>query len=232
MKKKVLILGGSSTIAMSLQKLLLEKNLILHVHYNDNKPLKFANKKNKIKYINANFKNTRTSKILAKFENDYDIIINLVGYIKNETFDRLSVRNFQDSVLINSLLPFLIIKKSLDHMKKNKWGRIVNTSSIGVKFGGGNQTFNYSISKHINEFIPKFIRDLYKYNILYNVIRIGLTNTKIHSKIKNKIMRERINMIPIKKIGKPNEIADFINYIVDDKNTFITGQILDISGGE
>tara|TARA_X000000950_G_scaffold288399_1_gene404984 strand:- start:1025 stop:1162 length:138 start_codon:yes stop_codon:yes gene_type:complete len=45
-------------------------------------------------------------------------------------------------------------------------------------------------------------------------------------------MKERINMIPIKRIGKPIEIADFINYIVDDKNKYITGQILDISGGE
>lgn len=232
MKRKALILGGSSTIALNIQKLLLKKNLSLHVHYNDNKPEIFENKKNKIKYIKANFKNYTTSKILSKFENDYDIIINLVGYIKNETFDNLSVRNFQDSILINSLIPFLIIKKSLGHMKKNKWGRIVNTSSIGVKFGGGNQTFNYSISKHLNEFIPKYIRDIYKYNILYNVIRIGLTDTKIHLKIKNKIMKERINMIPIKRIGKPNEIADFINYIVDDKNKYITGQILDISGGE
>ena len=45
----------------------------------------------------------------------------------------------------------MIIRNSLKNMSKNKYGRIINTSSIGVKFGGGTNTFAYSISKHLNE---------------------------------------------------------------------------------
>ena len=72
-------------------------------------------------------------------------------------------------------------------MEKKKYGRIINTSSIGVKFGGGINTFSYSVSKHINEFIPNEIRKLSTKNVLYNVLRIGMTDTKFHKKIKIKI---------------------------------------------
>ena len=47
-------------------------------------------------------------------------------------------------------------------MERNKFGRIVNTSSIGVKFGGGNATFAYSLSKYLNEFIPSYIKIMFK----------------------------------------------------------------------
>ena len=52
-------------------------------------------------------------------------------------------------------------------MEKKKFGRVINTSSIGVKFGGGEKTYLYSLSKHINEFIPSYIRKLSNKNILY-----------------------------------------------------------------
>ena len=78
-------------------------------------------------------------------------------------------------------------------MIKKGWGRIVNSSSVGVKFGGGLQTFEYSMSKHLNEFIPNYIRKIADKNIFYNVIKIGLTNTKIHKKISGKKLLKEQN---------------------------------------
>ena len=80
-------------------------------------------------------------------------------------------------------------------MIKNGYGRILNCSSIGVKFGGGLNSYNYSLSKHTSEFIPSFFKKLAKKNILYNNLRIGFTDTKIHKKIKN-----------IKELKKKNKI--------------------------
>ena len=122
-----------------------------------------------------------------------------------------------------------IIKK----MIKNKYGRILNGSSIGVKFGGGKNTFNYSFSKHCMEFIPNSFKEWSKNNVLINNLRIGVTNTKIHNKInKGLSMKKRLDLIPAKRMAEPSEVADYIVFLISDKNTYITGQTLSISGGE
>jgi 3-oxoacyl-[acyl-carrier protein] reductase len=126
----------------------------------------------------------------------------------------------------------LIIKKSVNMMIKKKYGRIINTSSIVVKFGGEKNTFSYSLSKHINEFIPGFYKAISSKNIFYNVLRIGLIDTKVHKKIKSKNMLQRIKMIPVKKIAKPLDIANYIKFLCMENNNFITNEIVNINGGE
>ena len=116
-------------------------------------------------------------------------------------------------------------------MKKNNWGRIVNTSSIGIKFGGGSNNLNYSISKHVNEFIPSDLKKLSNENIFINCLRIGVTDTKIHQKLK-KNLDDRIKLIPLKRSAKPMEIASFLFYLSGDKNQYISNQVISLSGGE
>jgi 3-oxoacyl-[acyl-carrier protein] reductase len=117
-------------------------------------------------------------------------------------------------------------------MIKKKWGRILNSSSIGVKFGGGTKTFEYSFSKHLNEFIPSHLKKIADKNVFYNVMKIGLTNTKIHKKISNKDLKMRTNLLPIKKMAKPQDIASYIYYLSSDENQFITNELINITGGE
>ena len=126
----------------------------------------------------------------------------------------------------------LIIRKSLKKMIKKKWGRIVNSSSVGVKFGGGNQTFEYSLSKHLNEFIPSYFKKIAAKNIFYNTVKIGLTNTKIHKKIPNKNLVKRAKLLPIKKMATSKDIANYIFYIASNENQFITNEVINITGGE
>ena len=230
--KKILILGSSSDIGHELTKILLNTNCHLHLHYFSNRsPLKRINSKN-IKLIKSNFAASQKGLILKKFDNNYDAIINLVGYIDNKSFNNFSYDNLIKSLTINSIVPLLIIRKSIKNMAKKKYGRIINTSSIGVKFGGGKNTFSYSLSKHINEFLPSFFKIIAENNVFYNVLRIGLTDTKIHKKIKRKNMIQRVKMLPTKKMAKPIDIANYINFLCLENNNFITNEIINISGGE
>ena len=128
-------------------------------------------------------------------------------------------------------MPLMIIRNSLNNMIKNNYGRIINTSSVGVKFGGGGNTFSYSLSKHINEFIPGYIRKLCSKNILYNTLRIGVTDTKLHNKIKNKSLKQRIKLIPMKKIATTDDITEYIFYLIVHNN-FIANELINITGGE
>ena len=232
MKKKVLILGGSSDIGLSLvTNFLKNTNYNISLHYNSNQ--KSVNKyKKKCKLIKDDLVNSDYKKISEKFSDNYDIIINLIGYINGKSFEEFEIKSLEKTLRINSFIPLLIIRRSLKKMIKKKWGRIVNSSSIGVKFGGGKQNFEYSLSKHINEFIPMHVRKLAEKNIFYNVLKIGLTNTKLHRKIPNKNLKERTKLVPIKRMASPNAIADYIYYLSTEKNQFITNEVINITGGE
>lgn len=228
--KKVLILGGSSDIGIKvIEKLIEDKNLLLSIHYNRFPPkLKF---KKKINFIKKDLFDVNEKNINKIFENDYDIIINLVGYVSDQSFFNFSLKELNKTISINSIIPYLIIRNSLKNMIKKKFGRIVNTSSVGIKFGGGKKTFAYSISKYLNEFIPSDIRELSSKNIFYNTLRIGVTNTKFHKKIKNKSLKNRVKLIPANKLGSVDDVSNYIMYLIRNNN-FITNEIVSITGGE
>lgn len=228
--KKVLILGGNSDIGVKIINTLInEKKISLTVHFNKKFPKKEY--KGSLNFIKKDLSKINEKNVKKIFDNNYDIIINLVGYVSNQSFQNFSLKEIQKTILINSFAPLLIIKNSIKNMKKKNYGRIINTSSVGVKFGGGLNTFAYSLSKHINEFIPSEIRKLSSKNILYNTLRIGVTNTRFHKKIKNKSIKKRIKLIPIKKMASSNDIANYIIFLIHNNN-FITNEIINITGGE
>ena len=174
----------------------------------------------------------RRNTIKKKFGKDYDSIINLIGYVDNKSFDNTNLKSILRSLIANTITPILIEKILIKKMLFQKWGRILNCSSIGVKYGGGKNTYNYSFSKHALEFIPSDYRDWAKKNILINNLRIGVTDTKIHNKIRNKNLERRVKLIPIGRMANKKEIAKFIYQLASQQNTFITGETISIAGGE
>ena len=119
-------------------------------------------------------------------------------------------------------------------MLKKRWGRILNCSSIGVKFGGGFNSYNYSLSKHCSEFLPGSYRKWAKKNVNINNLRIGSTDTKIHKKVgrEKKFMKQRIKMIPSNRVATTKEISNYIINLISEDNSFMTGTTINVSGGE
>ena len=135
-------------------------------------------------------------------------------------------------IQINTLVPILIQKNLINNMITKKFGRILHISSIGVKYGGGKNTFNYSFSKSALEFIPSHIKNLTKYNLLTNVLRVGFVKTKLTKKVKNKNFNLRIKLIPIGRSAHKKEISDMIYFLASEKNTYISNEKITIAGGE
>ena len=172
--------------------------------------------------------------IRKKFNKKYDSVINLVGYVDNKGFENTNLNSILQSITTNALLPILIEKILVRKMLSQRWGRILNCSSIGVKFGGGVNSYNYSLSKHCLEFIPNIYKNWAKRNVFINNLRIGSTNTKLHRKMKRTklMLKNRIKLIPANRMAEPKEISTYIVSLVTENNSYMTGQTLTISGGE
>jgi len=236
--KHVLILGGSSDIGIEVVKIFLKLQWKVTAQYYKNKKnlsvLKNYKNLNLIKFNFANDKYLISEKlIIKKFNEKYDSVINLVGYVDNKGFENTNLKNILKSLTANAILPILVEKVSVKKMLTQRWGRILNCSSIGVKFGGGINSYNYALSKHCLEFIPNNYKSWAKKNVFINNLRIGVTNTKIHKRMKKNLkIKERLKLIPISRMAEPKEIAVYIKNLATEDNSYMTGQTITVSGGE
>lgn len=236
--KHVLILGGSSDIGIEVVKIFLKLRWKVTAQYYKNKKnlsiLKKYGKLNLIKFNFANDKYLVTEKLITKkFNKKYDSVINLVGYIDNKSFEDTNLKNILKSLTANAIFPMLVERILVKKMLSQKWGRILNCSSIGVKFGGGINSYNYALSKHCLEFIPNSYKNWAKRNVFINNLRIGVTNTKIHKRMKKNLqIKERLKLIPINRMAESKEIAIYIKNLATQENSYMTGQTITVSGGE
>jgi len=234
--KKVLILGASSDIGLSIMRAYKKNNYNILAHFNkgNKKFFKFT-KENEIETLKFNF--LKSNKKIEQFLKNKklkksDILINALGSITNKTFLETKAHDLEKIFKVN-FYPSMILTRNLGiEMNKKKWGRIVNLGSIGVKFGGGINNFPYAISKFLLEFFPNQTTHWVKNNVLINTVRVGATNTKLHLKLPSKNLKKRASLIPMKRLATTNEIADFIFFLGSDQNTYISNQVLSISGGE
>jgi 3-oxoacyl-[acyl-carrier protein] reductase len=233
--KKVLILGASSDIGIATVNYFLENNWSVIAHYNKNKKKLEKIKNSRLEYFKFDLKNiNKFKKFINKNKkiDSIDSFVSLTGYIDSKNVLEIDIKSFYDHVNINYLSNLIIIQKILPLMSIKKFGRILLSSSTGVKFGGGKLTGLYSLTKHMNEFFFNNYKDFYKKNILINSLRIGVTKTKLHKKVKGKNMKKRVNLIPLGRMASTYEVAKYIYFYSSNLNSLTTNEIIDISGGE
>ena len=236
--KKIFILGASSDVGVNVTEQFLKSGWHVTAHYNkSNKKLIYLKSKYKeidiIKFDLRNiFKFEKYLKSKRNLFKNYDAFVSLTGYLKPTSFEKFKASDVIEHFNVNYLTNLLIIREVVKGMEKRKNGRIVLSSSIGTKFGGGLNTLGYSISKFNNEFFPAYFKKLYAKNITINTLQIGLTNTKIHDKLKSKNMEKRIKLIPLKRMASVQEVATYIYFLCHEKNKLLTGSVINISGGE
>jgi 3-oxoacyl-[acyl-carrier protein] reductase len=161
-----------------------------------------------------------------------DVLVCLAALARPTSLEDIDLDVMARTLNIGALSNYVIMGAIGPAMATRGWGRIVIGSSIGVKFGGGTDSFAYALANHTSEFIPRLAREWAARNVLTNVVRIGVTETSLHDAFPGRDLGARALRIPMQRMASTDEVADHLFWLGSDQNTYITGQVTAISGGE
>lgn len=162
----------------------------------------------------------------------YDVIVNNAGINDINDIENVTDDEIERAMSINLVTPLKLLRKFVPAMKERRYGRIVNIGSIwGIVSKRGRVV--YSMTKHGIHGITKTLAvELAEYNILVNTVCPGFTLTELTYKNNTAEQIKRIEQdIPIGRMAQPDEIADAIAYLADERNTYLTGQLIAVDGG-
>ena len=170
------------------------------------------------------------NKILKDFTT-FDILINNAGITKDNLLLRMSENDFDKVIEVNLKSVFNMVKATQKIFLKKRSGSIINISSIvGVKGNAGQS--NYAASKAgIIGFSKSIALELGSRNVRSNVVAPGFIETEMTSKLNQDIVDNWIQGIPLKRGGKPEDVANLCLFLSSDLSTFITGQVINVDGG-
>jgi len=168
--------------------------------------------------------------VLNDFET-FDILINNAGITKDNLLMRMSETDFDKVIDVNLKSVFNMVKAAQRVFLKKKSGSIINISSIvGVKGNAGQS--NYAASKAgIIGFSKSIALELGSRNIRSNVVAPGFIETEMTAELSEDIVNNWIQGIPLKRGGKPEDVANLCLFLASDLSTFITGQVINVDGG-
>jgi 3-oxoacyl-[acyl-carrier protein] reductase len=160
-----------------------------------------------------------------------DILVNNAGITKDNLLMRISEEDFDQVIEVNLKSVFNLTKAVIRPMMKQRAGSIINMSSVVGLKGNAGQT-NYAASKAgIIGFSKSVALELGSRNVRSNVIAPGFIETEMTDKLDEKVVQSWRDAIPLKRGGKPEDIANACVFLASDMSSYITGQTLSVDGG-
>ena len=160
-----------------------------------------------------------------------DVLVNNAGITKDNILPRLKEDDWTDVIDTNLSGSFRTSQRAIKHMMKSKWGRIVYISSIVGMMGNQGQA-NYAASKAGLIGLSKSIaKEMGSRNITSNVIAPGYIDTDMTAFLTDEQKDNIIEQLSIKRIGKPEDIANIVSFLCSDESEYITGQVIPVDGG-
>lgn len=166
------------------------------------------------------------------FNSPIQILINNAAIAQEKPFETITDNDWEKMLKVNLQGPFKCTQELLPIMIKNKWGRIINITSIGGQWGGFNQV-HYAASKSALINFTQSIAKIYsKEGITSNAVSIGLANTDMSKpELSTDEGKTKTRSIPIGRVATLDEIANTVKFLCSNEASYITGQTINVNGG-
>ena len=235
--KKVIVTGGASGFGLGIVKKFLNNGAKV-VIADQNKTLadeqaqKLGSNAFSIETDVSNEESIENLKKQTKFTiGDPDILVNNAGITQDNLAIRMNIDEWKKVIDINLTSTFLLSKFAVKKMLKNKYGKIINITSVVGHTGNLGQV-NYTASKAGIIAMSKSLAIEYaKKNININCISPGFIKTEMTDKIEEKFKEAIISKIPSSRLGEPEDVANAVLFLASDQSNYINGETIHVNGG-
>jgi 3-oxoacyl-[acyl-carrier protein] reductase len=236
--KNIIISGATGGIGKTLvQAMNNEGANILITGTSEEKLKQFAqNLAGKVEYVVcdlSNIKNIDNILLSVKevFENKVDVLVNNAGITSDNLALRMKEEEWHKVININLNSTFFLTKEIVKLMIKNRYGRVVNISSVVASSGNPGQT-NYCASKAGIEAMSRSLAlEVAKRGITINCVAPGFIETNMTENVLEKNKELILSKIPLNRLGLPADVANMVCFLCSDNSSYITGQTIHINGG-
>ena len=160
-----------------------------------------------------------------------DILVNNAGITRDATLKKLTDENWDAVIDVNLKSVFLCTQIITPYKTGQQWGRVINISSVVGVAGNFGQT-NYSAAKAgIIGMTKTWSKELGKYNVTANAIAPGYMDTEMVKLMPEEVLASMVASVPLKRLGKPEEIAAAAFYLASEDAGYVNGTTLNVNGG-
>ncbi len=237
MARVALVTGGSRGIGEAISIALKDRGYTVAANYagNDQKAEEFTKQTGiaTYKFDVGDFAACEAGikKITAEL-GPVEVLVNNAGITRDTTINRMEVDQWEDVIRTNLSSCFNLSRLVIEHMRETGFGRIINIGSINGQAGQYGQV-NYAAAKSgIHGFTKALAQEGAGKGITVNAIAPGYIDTEMVRAVPENVLEKIIAKIPVKRLGKPEEIAEGVCFLASDDSGFITGSTLSINGGQ
>lgn len=230
--KKVLITGGSRGIGAQCVRDFSKSGYEVYFTYNNSeKKAKELSEQTGAYSVKCDISSAHEVKDALFGINNIDILINNAGISQIKMFQDITEDDWDRMFDINIKGMFLVTKSVIGSMIRNKYGRIINISSMWGEAGASCEV-HYSASKSaVIGFTKALAKELAPSGITVNCVSPGVIMTDMNSHLTDDDLKELCDETPVMRMGEPWEVSRAVMYLADEKSGFITGTVISVNGG-
>jgi acetoacetyl-CoA reductase len=162
-----------------------------------------------------------------------DLLVNNAGITRDRSLRKMTLEDWQAVIHADLDSVFNMTRQAIEPMMEQRWGRIINISSVNGQQGAFGQA-NYAAAKAgMHGFTKSLALELARHGITVNTVSPGYLRTKMVTAVPEEILQNKIlPQIPVGRLGEPDEVAALVAYLASEEAAFVTGANIAINGGQ